>query len=268
MRRHWARVATGHPPSFSGARGRLEPARLPTWSSRRTGRSSSFSPMSRVRPACGRVIWPACARRARHDAIVWSAVSSRRGYVFSTAGDSFAIAFWTAVDAAEAAIEIQRRLSWALAGTDDRLQFRATIHAGIAEERGGDYFGAAVNRTARLMAAARGGQIVVSDAVQALLAGTAEFDGRTVGCCQVLPGDVCAGRVHAESGWWRRVPPRIGEFRDGFAAALGRSVPTPCSPSSSNRSVWVQVIPIPASRAVTIAWARFSTPSLVKMFET
>jgi class 3 adenylate cyclase len=39
------------------------------------------------------------------------------------------------------------------------------VHAGEAHERGGDYFGPTVNRAARLMAAAHGGQLLVSSAV-------------------------------------------------------------------------------------------------------
>ena len=37
------------------------------------------------------------------------------------------------------------------------------VHTGQADQRGGDYFGPTVNRTARTMAAGHGGQILLSD---------------------------------------------------------------------------------------------------------
>src|SRR5262249_44066335 len=49
------------------------------------------------------------------------------------------------------------------------LVARMGIHSGPAEVRDGDYFGTAVNRAARLMGVAHGGQIVVSLATEELL---------------------------------------------------------------------------------------------------
>ena len=46
---------------------------------------------------------------------------------------------------------------------------RMGIHTGEAEVRDGDYSGSAVNRAARLMSVAHGGQIVVSTATAELL---------------------------------------------------------------------------------------------------
>ena len=42
------------------------------------------------------------------------------------------------------------------------FRVRMGLHTGRASERGGDYFGSAVNRAARLMGVAHGGQIVCS----------------------------------------------------------------------------------------------------------
>jgi len=98
----------------------------------------------------------------RHDAIVRAAIEARRGYVFKTIGDAFCAAFWTIEEALEAAIDVQRRLDSedfeAVAG----LRVRMAIHAGETDERSGDYFGPAVNRTARLLGACHGGQILLT----------------------------------------------------------------------------------------------------------
>ena len=76
-------------------------------------------------------------------------------------------AFSTAPDAAEAAVEIQQKL---LAEPDAvPFEVRIGLHTGEATERDRNYFGTEVNRAARLMSAAHGGQIVVSDTTKVLL---------------------------------------------------------------------------------------------------
>ena len=56
----------------------------------------------------------AAARHAaaaeRHGAIVRDVIARHGGHVFSSGDDGFAAAFATAVDAAEAAVELQRQL--------------------------------------------------------------------------------------------------------------------------------------------------------------
>src|SRR5262249_23271376 len=49
------------------------------------------------------------------------------------------------------------------------LRVRMGVHTGAAEVRDGDYYGTALNRAARLMSVAHGGQIVVSAATAELL---------------------------------------------------------------------------------------------------
>ena len=51
------------------------------------------------------------------------------------------------------------------------LPVRMGIATGEAELRGGDYFGTVLNRTARVMAAGHGGQIVLDGATAGLLSG-------------------------------------------------------------------------------------------------
>jgi predicted ATPase/class 3 adenylate cyclase len=94
----------------------------------------------------------------QHDAVLRAVADEHGGYVFATAGDGFAIAFGSAADAVVAAVEAQR----AMARLSVPLLVRIGLHAGVAVERDGDYFGPVVNRAARLMAAAHGGQAVCS----------------------------------------------------------------------------------------------------------
>ncbi len=103
-----------------------------------------------------------------HDAIVRGTIERRGGYVFGTGGDGFSAAFSTAGDAAAAAIEAQEQLR-----DDVAIDFavRMGLHTGEAVERDRNYFGTEVNRTARLMALAHGGQVLVSDATEALVRG-------------------------------------------------------------------------------------------------
>lgn len=101
------------------------------------------------------------AALADHDRILLAAIERFGGRVFSTAGDSFAAVFAAGPDAISAAVESQL----ALRRPDirgDILRVRMAVHVGEAEQRGDDYFGPALNRCARLMAAGHGGQILVS----------------------------------------------------------------------------------------------------------
>lgn len=109
------------------------------------------------------------AALARHDAIVRNAVESHRGYVFKTVGDAFCAAFHTPREALEAAIRAQRSLRSEEWTTVEPINARMGIHTGTAEHRDGDYFGGTLNRTARIEAAAHGGQILVSQITYELL---------------------------------------------------------------------------------------------------
>jgi len=121
------------------------------------------------------------AALARHDEILRDAVEKRGGHVVKTTGDGLHAAFAVAPDAVAAATDAQRALvdeQWTL---PEPLRVRMGLHTGGAEIRDGDYYGQAVNRAARVSAAAHGGQIVVSHASEELMrddlpAGTALID--------------------------------------------------------------------------------------------
>jgi predicted ATPase/class 3 adenylate cyclase len=99
---------------------------------------------------------------ACHDEIVREAIGSHDGHVFATGGDGFAAAFGRVGDALTAAHAAQASLGAATWPAGVRLRARMGVHTGEATERDGNYFGQAVNRAARLMAVAHGGQTVCS----------------------------------------------------------------------------------------------------------
>jgi predicted ATPase/class 3 adenylate cyclase len=97
-----------------------------------------------------------------HDNVLRAAIAGQHGSVFSTAGDGVAAVFESAPEAVGAAIDAQRALAAAAWPTTVPLRIRMGVHTGVAEEREGDYLGPSVNRAARVMGLARGGQILVS----------------------------------------------------------------------------------------------------------
>ncbi len=105
----------------------------------------------------------------RHDAILRTAIEHSGGHVVKTTGDGMMAVFERATDAAAASLVAQRDLSretWAVTGP---LRARMGVHTGQAEQRAGDFFGPAVNRTARIMAAGHGGQVLLSATAGALV---------------------------------------------------------------------------------------------------
>ena len=103
---------------------------------------------------------------ARHDRILRGAIDAHDGFVFSTAGDAFSAAFHTPGDAVAAAVLAQRDLQAEAWPDGAEIRVRMGVHLGTAHERDGDYSGTAVNRAARLMGLAHGGQALVSLVVE------------------------------------------------------------------------------------------------------
>ena len=93
-----------------------------------------------------------CGRRSRRNAAGCS----------SYTGDGVCAVFASPRSAVDAAVAAQRALE---------LPVRMGIATGEAELRGDDYFGAVLNRAARVMAAGHGGQILLDGATAALLSG-------------------------------------------------------------------------------------------------
>ena len=111
------------------------------------------------------------AALARHDALMRTTLEARSGYIFKTMGDEFCTAFFTAPDAIAAALDAQIGLAAEDFSAVGSMRIRMALHTGAAEERGGDYFGPAVNRVARLLAIGHGGQVLLSGTSADLLQG-------------------------------------------------------------------------------------------------
>jgi predicted ATPase len=110
------------------------------------------------------------AALAAHDQIFRQVTAKNSGAVFKTVGDAFCCAFARPVDALVASIDAQRELAaYSWPPETGEVRVRMGIHTGTAIERDGDYFGPTLNRVARLMSVAHGGQIVLSAATASLL---------------------------------------------------------------------------------------------------
>ncbi len=101
---------------------------------------------------------------ARHDEILREAIARHQGSLVKMTGDGAVAVFPVASDAVEAAADALRSLSTAPSEAIGPLRIRVGIHTGSAELRDGDYFGPAVNQASRLMSAAHGGQVLLSQA--------------------------------------------------------------------------------------------------------
>jgi predicted ATPase/class 3 adenylate cyclase len=97
----------------------------------------------------------------RHDSILRTAIESRGGTLVKTTGDGVMAVFSDARGALASSVEAQLGLG-AEAWPGEPLRVRMGVHTGDSVAREGDFFGPAVNRTARIMTAAHGGQILAS----------------------------------------------------------------------------------------------------------
>jgi predicted ATPase len=99
---------------------------------------------------------------AAHDEVLCKAIETHGGWLFKHTGDGVCAAFASPMCAVDAAVAAQRVLE---------LPVRMGIATGEAELREGDYFGAVLNRAARVMAAGHGGQVLLAESTAGLLSG-------------------------------------------------------------------------------------------------
>ena len=118
-----------------------------------------------------------------HDKVLRTVIEAYDGFLFSHTGDGFVAAFASPMSAVNAAIDAQRQLG---------LPVRMGLATGEAELRGSDYFGAVLNRAARVMAAGHGGQILWAESTASLLSGVDLIDLGRAGCGICRPRSGCS----------------------------------------------------------------------------
>lgn len=102
--------------------------------------------------------------RAEHRRVLSEAFAEHGGAVVETEGDAFFVVFDRATDAVEAAVAAQLALEAATA-----IRVRIGIHTTEPHLHSDGYVGVGVSRSARICAAAHGGQIVLSHATAGIV---------------------------------------------------------------------------------------------------
>jgi predicted ATPase/class 3 adenylate cyclase len=107
-----------------------------------------------------------------HRRLMRNAFVRHEGYEVGTEGDSFFATFARAENAVAAAGEAQQALADTAWPEDAAaIRVRMGLHTGEPAATGGNYVGMDVHRAARIMTAAHGGQVLVSETTAALLDG-------------------------------------------------------------------------------------------------
>lgn len=108
------------------------------------------------------------ALRQHRSAIVDPAVSRHDGRIFKSMGEGLLAEFASALEATEAALEMQRGLAVANAQlpADRAIRFRVGINLGDVLVQGDDFYGDDVNLASRMLAHAPPGGIVCSAAIR------------------------------------------------------------------------------------------------------
>jgi predicted ATPase/class 3 adenylate cyclase len=99
----------------------------------------------------------------KQNSILRKTVESHNGFIFKTIGEALCCAFHNVSDAVSASVEAMINLD---PDKNDKAKvfLKMGIHSGIAEWNGNDYMGyITLARTQRVMSAANGGQILISD---------------------------------------------------------------------------------------------------------
>ncbi|CAM3245360.1 adenylate/guanylate cyclase domain-containing protein [Mycobacterium intermedium] len=110
----------------------------------------------------------------RHNKLINKQVEAHGGHVIKTQGDGFMMAFPDPAQAVRCSIAIQRALQadperW------ENIRVRMGLHVGSSVRRGDDLFGRNVAMAARVAGQAKGGEILVSEAIREAIAHAGEI---------------------------------------------------------------------------------------------
>lgn len=110
----------------------------------------------------------------RHNKLINKQVEAHGGHVIKTQGDGFMMAFPDPAQAVLCSIAIQRALQadperW------ESIRVRMGLHVGSSVRRGDDLFGRNVAMAARVAGQAKGGEVLVSEAIREAIADAGEI---------------------------------------------------------------------------------------------
>ena len=102
----------------------------------------------------------------RHNSVFRRRLEEWGGYEVKNQGDGFMLAFPDPLAALEFAVAVQRDLGSEEGSGAERIRVRIGMHTGEVIEEEGDFFGRSVILAARIAAQARGGEVLVSEALR------------------------------------------------------------------------------------------------------
>ena len=106
----------------------------------------------------------------RHDTLIRDVTGAHDGTVVETQGDGSMLAFSSARRAVTCAQAIQREIPRTFADDSPPIRVRIGIHTGDAIQEADRFFGTTVHYAARVVSQALGGEVLVSNLVQQLVA--------------------------------------------------------------------------------------------------
>jgi class 3 adenylate cyclase len=107
-----------------------------------------------------------------HNAIIREQVKANGGFEVKSEGDGFMVAFQSAGKALACASAIQKALVERNGTVEEPVRVRIGLHAGEVIKEGEDFFGRNVIMAARVASQARGGEILASNVLKALVEGS------------------------------------------------------------------------------------------------